>query len=362
MNIIDVFMINLDNQDILYSRFTKILKSGEEGLKKIQNGRIAIFGVGGLGSWSALQLIMLGVKYLRLVDRDIVEKSNLPRTPLYNTEDIDYPKVERAKKRLLEYNPQCAIDIYAGEITEETIEMLLHDIDIVIDGLDSLKTRFIVNAACQKFVIPYIFSGALGVEGSISTFLYNPKTPHLCLQCIYGDIKEEELPTCEVTGIHTGLLATIASIQVQEALEILQGHKPFLFEKLLFVYFSRYEYDIINLSGKKTCSLIQKSQNQSNRLNNSTKFKVLELCGNNSYMVRSSSQHNNINISKSLVLLQEKSEFKVITRSVMGATLEYKQSIKISIFKGGNVLIRDVDSKQAALDIFELLSPYLSIG
>ena len=149
-------MINTDDQNVLYSRFTKVLKSGEEDLKKIQNGRIAIFGVGGLGSWSALQFAMLGIKYLRLVDRDIVEKSNLPRTPLYTAEDIDYPKVERAKKRLLEYNPSCTIEIYAGEITKDTIDMLLQGIDLVIDGLDSLKTRFIVNAACQKHIIPYI--------------------------------------------------------------------------------------------------------------------------------------------------------------------------------------------------------------
>ena len=352
-------MINTDDQNVLYSRFTKVLKSGEEDLKKIQNGRIAIFGVGGLGSWSALQFAMLGIKYLRLVDRDIVEKSNLPRTPLYTAEDIDYPKVERAKKRLLEYNPSCTIEIYAGEITKDTIDMLLQGIDLVIDGLDSLKTRFIVNAACQEHIIPYIYSGALGIEGNVTTFLYNPNDQHLCLQCIYGDVRDEDLPTCEILGVHTGLLATIASIQVQEALEILQGHKPVLFEKLLYVTFPRYEYDIITLTGKKNCPVAQKNLTTIVQHEHRSNIRIVELCGNKSYMVRSVQKQKNIDIIKTITLLQEKAEFKIVTHSEVGATIEYEKLIKISIFRGGNVLIREVDSKQAVLHIFEILSPYL---
>ena len=132
-----------------YSRFSRLRNIGIEGLDKISKAKIGIFGMGGLGSWSSLILAQLGVGYIRIVDRDVVELSNLPRTPIYNMESVDLPKVEEAKKFLSNLNNDIEIDAVATNIDEFTIDSLVQDLDLVIDGLDTFSTRYIINAACS---------------------------------------------------------------------------------------------------------------------------------------------------------------------------------------------------------------------
>ena len=152
--------MNLRNEK--YSRLAILPTIGPKGLDAIFKSRVGVLGLGGLGSWSSLMLAQMGVGFLRLVDRDVVEVSNLPRTPIYTLESVDLPKAERAAKFLKNLNPDIKIEESTTNISESSVESLVKDLDLVIDGLDNVSTRLLVNNACKKYNIPYIFAGAIG--------------------------------------------------------------------------------------------------------------------------------------------------------------------------------------------------------
>jgi len=119
-----------------YSRQIVLRTLGLEGQKKLKKARVSIIGVGGLGCFSSIQLASMGVGYLRLIDQDVVDITNLHRQILYDTESLGYPKVEIAQKRLTALNPHVEIDARPLTVNEETADDIVKDVDVVLDGLD----------------------------------------------------------------------------------------------------------------------------------------------------------------------------------------------------------------------------------
>lgn len=243
-------MIKLNSEKEKFDRQTRFL--GEKSLKKLQKIRVAIVGVGGLGSNVAMMLVQAGVLHIKLIDFDVVQLSNLPRTPLYKTEDIGKSKVEAAMSRLLQINSDLDIKVKNEKFSYDMNFSFFDDIDLIIDGLDSFEARFDLNKFCFRKKIPYIFAGVQGTSANITTFLYNDNSP--CLACIYPKINDEELPNPAEVGVHIAMVIIAASIEVMEVFSIALGKKT-LNGSILFFDSQGYTSDTIPVRKNKQCPI-----------------------------------------------------------------------------------------------------------
>ena len=170
-----------------YSRQTILKELGEKGQQQLAKSKVAVVGAGGLGTVSSLYLALAGVGYIRLIDQDTVETHNLHRQILYNTDDLHYPKTEVAAKKLEKLNPLITAEAIPENVNASNVERLLQGVDCVVDGLDNMVTRYLVNRACVKLKIPYVFGAAIGIEGNLSVFA-PPETG--CLECLMPNLSD----------------------------------------------------------------------------------------------------------------------------------------------------------------------------
>jgi molybdopterin/thiamine biosynthesis adenylyltransferase len=233
-----------------YQRFVVLRDVGKEGLQRIRKSKVAVIGIGGLGSISATKLVTLGVEHLRIVDSDVVDATNLQRQFLYREKDVGKPKVHLAAQRLQSLNPEVTIEPIEAQLSKETVDNLVQGMDVIIDGLDRFAPRYILNDACCRHRIPYVFAGALGATGNLTTILPG-KTA--CLECIYGGVDDAQQPTCHTIGVYPTLLGVVANIQVHEALRIILGHSPRLAGHLLFVDLNSLQFDQFPIARHKDC-------------------------------------------------------------------------------------------------------------
>ncbi len=233
-----------------YQRFVVLRDVGEKGLQRIQKSKVAVIGIGGLGTISATKLVTLGIDQLRIVDPDVVDATNLQRQFLYREKDIGKPKVHLAARRLQPLNPEVTIEPIEVQLTKDTVNDLIKDMDVIIDGLDHFATRYILNDACCRNNVPYIFAGALEATGNLTTILPG-KTA--CLECIYGGVDDAQQPTCHTIGVYPTLLGVVANIQVHEAIRIILGHSPRLAGHLLFVDLNSLRFDQFPIARHENC-------------------------------------------------------------------------------------------------------------
>ncbi len=235
-----------------YSRQIVLKEIGYEGQKNLRNARVCVVGLGGLGSPAVLQLAAMGVGYLRIVDRDIVERSNLQRQYLYDTTQLGLPKVEAAMLKLEKLNPDVELDPQPRSVDQSNVDGIVKGMDVVVDGLDRIRPRYAVNKACVEQGIPYVFGAAIETFGSVSTIIPG-KTA--CFECFYSGIDDGLLPTCSVVGVHPSVTSIISSMEVSEAVRIIVDSKPRLAGTLLFFNLSSLEIDLINLERREDCEV-----------------------------------------------------------------------------------------------------------
>lgn len=203
-----------------YARQWLMPQIGEEGQKKLKDANVLVAGVGGLGCLSSFYLTSLGVGHLTLIDHGSVQLSDLNRQILYNEKDLGLKKARIASEKLSLLNSNILIESYCQEITSENILSLIKKVHIVVDGTDNFETRRILNKACFKKGIPYIYGGIFGLKGRMTTFIPG-RSP--CMECLYPK-KEKGSQVVPVVGPIPGLIATL---QVLEALKlIIEFGKP----------------------------------------------------------------------------------------------------------------------------------------
>ncbi len=342
-------------KDERYSRLRIIPSIGLKGQEAITRAKIGIFGLGGLGSWSSLLLTQMGVGFLRLVDRDVVELSNLARTPIYDLDSVDLPKAERAAKFLKNLNPDVVIEEMTTNIDDSTIESLIKGLDIIIDGLDNISTRLLINKVCKKYSIPYIFAGAIGTSGNISTFLYESEHDP-CLNCIFEMISDDDLEKCDVLGVDTSLLSLVGSIQVSEAIKIITKQKPVFTSKLCYIYMNTLEIDHITLKQNSSCPVCASTTVTKTE----KKPKIVELCGDKTFFVPSPNKQP-VSIEE-LGKKIEQSQYKIIKKGSLGLTFEYTTNsnpILVSIFSNGNLLLRGEPDQSKITKIYAEIEKHI---
>jgi molybdopterin/thiamine biosynthesis adenylyltransferase len=203
-----------------YSRQTLLREIGEEGQRKISAGKAVIIGCGALGTHSASLLARAGVGRILIVDRDRVELSNLQRQTLFSEQDVGEPKAPVAERLLRRVNSGIEIASMTTDLDVDNVEGIVEGATVVVDATDNMETRFIVNDACVKLGVPWVYGGAVGTSGMV--FPVVPDGP--CLRCIFPTLPPSgQLPTCNTVGIVNTLPSVVASLEVTEALKIVLG-------------------------------------------------------------------------------------------------------------------------------------------
>jgi molybdopterin/thiamine biosynthesis adenylyltransferase len=323
-----------------YSRQTILKELGAKGQQRLAKAKVAVVGAGGLGTVSSLYLALAGVGYIRLIDQDTIETTNLHRQILYTTDDLHYPKAEAAAKRLQEINPLIKAEAVPENVNATNVERLLNGVDCVVDGLDNMMTRYLVNRACVKMKIPYVFGAAIGIEGNLSVFA-PPETG--CLECLMPNLSDADLLTCNTRGVIGATPGIIGALQAMETIKLLAGVGSPLKGKLMVCDFSDMYFTNIDISKNNTCpachgdlSLIAGGA------------RLVWLCGRDTA---------NINPEKPLKLnldevYPEVSKwFTVRLKSRLALMFDYK-SYEVSLFNGGRMLIKGVADEKTALTVY----------
>jgi len=333
-----------------YSRQIVLKELGKEGQRRLKGTKAAVIGVGGIGSVSALYLALAGVGRLVLVDQDTVELHNLHRQILFTVQDLRLPKAEVAAKRLMEVNPDIEALSVPDNIREENVEQIIKNTDVVVDGLDNMRTRYIVNSACSRLRIPYVFGGAIAMEGNVSVF-NPPETP--CLECVLPAIDDRNLPGCDTRGVLGATAGMVGSIQAVETIKLLAGIEGTLKGKLLVCDFRRMEFEKIEIFRREDCSICGKKTHPRLRSNG----RLAWLCGRETINVNPSEP---IDIDFEKVTQKMQRRFDVLARSAVVIVFRY-DGVEVSLFKNGRMLIKGVEKEEEALRTYrELFGLFMS--
>lgn len=236
----------------IFSRQLILNEFNEKSFHKLQNKKVSIIGMGGIGCPLAQYLISCGIKNLNIFDNDIIKKNNLNRQTLFSIKDLDKNKIVVAKKKLLEINPHANINSYNKKITKNNIE-ILDKSSIIIDASDNWKTMKLVNKFASKNNIPLVSSSVVGFDIQLILFR-NIKNNHLCLECIFPNKKEPTLARCDTVGI-LGTAAGLAGVlSAQKTINFLMNF-PENNELLTLIDCKTLSINNIKVKKKSNCRL-----------------------------------------------------------------------------------------------------------
>jgi molybdopterin-synthase adenylyltransferase len=217
-----------------YSRQVLFAGIGPEGQERLLASRVAIVGCGAIGAAAANLLVRAGVGYIRIIDRDFVEPSNLQRQTLFDESDARniLPKAVAAERKLRSINSSVTVEGVVADLSPRNAETLLGGVDVLLDGTDNFETRFLINDLAVKSGRPWIY--AAGVASYGLTMTVRPgATP--CLACLLesGGVNQGLEETCDTIGVLGPIVNLIASLQVAEALKLLSGRPEALHGRLI---------------------------------------------------------------------------------------------------------------------------------
>tara|TARA_Y100000590_G_scaffold402127_1_gene487573 strand:- start:475 stop:1233 length:759 start_codon:yes stop_codon:yes gene_type:complete len=240
------------NSLIRYSRQIILKNIGIVGQKKILNSKVLIIGAGGLGCPIADLLTRSGVGLLGVVDYDKVDLSNIHRQTLYTTEDVGKFKVKILKKKLNLINKEVKINIYNQKINEKNLTKIINKYDIVVDGSDNFKTKFLLNKFSKKFKKKLIIGAISKFDGHVFSFDFSLKNSP-CLKCFYQIEPSDNILNCESEGILGSTANIVGSMQANEVLKIIIDVENNLNSKILILDFLKLEFRKVLFKKRKDC-------------------------------------------------------------------------------------------------------------
>ncbi len=309
-----------------YSRQILFEKIGPENQEKLHKSHVTILGSGALGSRSAELLTRAGVNSLTLIDRDIIEESNLHRQTLYTESDIDSPKALAAASHLKKINSQLKIQTHLEDLNYKNINKLISKTDLILDCTDNMDVRFLLNDFCLKNDIPWIYTAIIGSSGMIFNILPN-KTP--CLRCLLQEL-DQPLDSCDTSGILNTTVSFASSLQVTEALKHLTSQSPT--PDLLYFDVWKNKLQNIKINKQKSCP----SCNQKfSYLSGDKSKELVNLCGTSSYQIHGLP----LNLPDLASKLEKLDKIKLTQHCLIFQSL--------IIFKDGRVLIKASSPNEA---------------
>ncbi len=215
-----------------YSRQVLFAPIGQKGQESLRASRVAIIGCGATGSTLASLLARAGVGYLRVIDRDFVEPSNLQRQNLFDEKDAaeSIPKAVAAAAKIASFNSDVQVGSHVTDLRPENAEAMLGDVDLLLDGTDNFETRYLVNDYAVKNSVPWIYTAAVASYAATMNILPGNTA---CLSCLFPEGPSGAVETCDTAGILNSAVNFAASIAATEALKLLSGAKNSLRRTLL---------------------------------------------------------------------------------------------------------------------------------
>jgi molybdopterin-synthase adenylyltransferase len=295
-----------------YTRQEKII--GKSGQGKLISSTVAIIGVGALGTATAELLTRAGIGKIILIDRDIIELSNLQRQLLFVTTDVGKPKATTAKNRLGEINPDVKVLAIDDDLDFENISKI--KCDLILDCTDNLETRFLINEYAKSNKIPWIYSAAVGNLGRV--WVITPTSP--CFRCIFNETTG--LATCSSAGVLNTITTSISAIQTTQAIKVLLG-KDYEKNMITFNIWTN-QMKVLKVKKNKNCPVCAKKYEY---LTGKKKTEATKLCGSELYQIKDKKikvkgnfvRKKKITIFKGRALVKAKSEKEA--RSIFSKTV-----------------------------------------
>ena len=335
-----------------YSRQTRVPGIGKAGQERIGKSRVVVCGCGALGTVLANHLVRAGVGFVRIVDRDFVEISNLQRQVLFDESDVigNMPKSVAAANKLRAVNSAITIEPVVADIDRTNILDLCSDVDMILDGTDNFEVRYLINDAAVKLGKPWVFGGAVGTEGQSMTIIPG-ETP--CLRCVFeASPGPGEVGTCETAGVLGPAVAVVASIQAAEALKILAGKKDAINRELI-------TFDMwINTNRRiKIARLLEKSdcpcckQKNFEWLEGDHGTQTTSLCGRNAVQVshRARNKLDFESLAKQLGVSGSVSHNKFLLKFQLS---EAGNDYEFTVFPDGRAIIKGTDDTDKARTLY----------
>jgi sulfur-carrier protein adenylyltransferase/sulfurtransferase len=246
-----------EDEVLRYARHIILPNIGGEGQRKLVGSKVLVIGAGGLGSPAAMYLAAAGVGTLGILDFDRVDVTNLQRQLLHDTADVGRPKVESAKDRINELNPNVEVISHDVALTSENAFEILGDYEVMVDGTDNFPVRYLVNDATQMLGKPLVYGSIYQFEGQATVFLPGPNAP--CYRCLFPEPPPPgTVPSCAEGGVFGVLPGIVGSIQAVEAIKLIVGIGEPLVGRLLLFDSLAMEFRTVKLKWDPDCPVCGK--------------------------------------------------------------------------------------------------------
>jgi molybdopterin-synthase adenylyltransferase len=329
-----------------YSRQILFSPIGQAGQQLLLNSRAAIIGCGALGTAQAEALARAGVGRLRIIDRDFVEASNLQRQTMFTERDAlnRLPKAIAAANHIRQINSQIQLEPEILDVNHTNIERLIKDCDVVLDGTDNFATRYLINDACVKGRINWIYGAAVGSYGVTMTI--RPRVT-ACLRCVFEEAPPAaSAPTCDTVGVIMPIISIVAAVQVSEALKLLTHQEDALHNSLMHFDVWRNEWRRIKPGSPAadcpTCGM----ENFTTLTASSPEFAAV-LCGRNAVQI-SPHTPTNIDFSALAERLRNAGEVKFNDYLLRFQAGDYE----LTVFQDARSIIRGTDQISTARSLY----------
>ncbi len=333
-----------------YSRQMLFHGIGEEGQRQIRQGRVLLCGCGALGSAIADGLVRAGVGFLRVVDRDFVELSNLQRQVLFDEQDIAeaLPKAIAASRKLAKINSTVSIEPIVADIDYTNIRALTATVDLILDGMDNFETRFLINDAALDLRLPWIYGGCVGSHGQVMA-IFPGQTA--CLRCLIGDVPGPGMiDTCDTAGVLGPTVNVVAALQVVAALKILAGHRELLEPVLTIVDVwdgTMRQMNVANLRERADCPACVHGKRD--WLSGTKGSQTTVLCGRNAVQISPAEKHA-LSLPDLAVRLRGTGEVSQ-NAFLLRLTLPGDE-FQLTIFADGRAIIKGTDDLAVARSLY----------
>jgi molybdopterin-synthase adenylyltransferase len=278
--------------DTRYSRQSLFAPIGREGQARLMRSRVTLIGCGALGTVLADILVRAGTGFVRIVDRDFVEESNLQRQVLFDTQDVadNLPKVEAARRKLEAINPHVEVESVVKDVDSLSILSLIEDADLVMDGTDNFETRYLINDAAVSLNKPWVYGAAVGSTGMTTTIVPG-KTP--CLSCLYETMPPPgSSPTCDNAGVLASIIHMVTGVQSAEAFKILSGNMDAVGGKLHYFDVWHGEFRTLDVSKARNPNCETCGQRRFVHLTAERGSYTTNLCGRNAVQISWKERHD----------------------------------------------------------------------
>ena len=343
-----------------FSRQVMLEQIGYDGQLKLKNSKVCVVGVGGLGNPITTRLAAMGVGKLRIVDRDVIELSNLHRQTMFDEDDVGQVKAEVAQKKLKKLNPEVEIEALPVSVNDYNAPDIIDGCDVVIDALDSVNARYSLDKACVEKNIPFVTGAAVGVTGQVFTVL-----PHksACYHCMFPALEEDAMPTCSIQGVHPSILSVVGGIEVHEAVDVLIGKIPKSSEKFISIDLENLEFSSVRTFKQDACSVCGSGKKIETLRTPKQELILEELCGRNMGKRTFSitpTYDVNLDVEDVTALAKEKG-FKVENQGDLGLSMR-TNDLSVNFMKKGSAVVVGPDNEEEAITLFKSLLGTKSIS